>query len=295
MRIPKIIHVVPRYQITDKPTIQRCERAWESWAWLYNTAGVVPAHIWDIERDSRSIGEPRVLPFVVDVFNKGIGHTIHTDDIIFFTNDDIIIHPMALHEIRRHVMLYEAGTIRRVDINTRPGTKRSHLLPMLCEPPARFMELGIPHCGRDGFVFTVDWYLRHRNDIPDFIIGAPFWDLWFAAYVRLQKGYRHQGINAYYDNMPGCEVADGILIHEMHIGKWEHGTDEDRNRRPANAHNQKLFFKWCNEYWPDMTWEKVRQQRFHLGAINRYRKLAEYVGYSTNELALNLQETYELK
>jgi len=71
VKLPRIIHLVPRYDITDENALTRCRRAWESWSWLYNAAHVVPAHIWEIKRDSRSIGDSRILPFLVDVFANG--------------------------------------------------------------------------------------------------------------------------------------------------------------------------------------------------------------------------------
>jgi len=129
-----------------------------------------------------------------------------------------------------------------------------------------------------------------RMDIPDFIIGAPYWDIWMAAYMRLYKGFRLNSLNSLYDNLPGCELPDGLIIHQAHMSKWKSGSKAEQNKRPSNQYNRKLFQQWCDECWPNMTMDQVDSQKFHVGAIARYRRLAELHKHTQQSLAQRLED-----
>jgi hypothetical protein len=273
MKDVKIIHCVSRREIADEFTLARCRRAWESWQYLYTLGGVEKAHCWKMPRDARAIGDKRDLPYLKDALRFGMNRADSEEDVVFFSNDDVIFHPYTLPEIKRHIVLYEAGSMRRVDIDTTKQPTRDAVfeLPPLYSPPYKFMAVGWPHLGRDAFVFTVAWLNRHWDRIPDFLLGSPCWDMCMAALIRTLKGYRLDKLADMYDNWLGCELPDGLCIHESHEAAWTQKDNIDTS--PANNYNRELLNNWLRLYWPLINIHTIAKHEWPKGAIVRYLQL----------------------
>lgn len=280
MKFPTIFHVVPRREISDAETMSRCVKAYDSWNWLYKVGDVVPMHVWKVDRNAMSIGSDRDLPFLKDVLKHGVDACRDPFDVVFFTNDDVIIHPLAISEIKRHMQFWQAGSMRRVDIDLRDG-KRT--MPPLYSAPVHFIEIGWPHLGRDGFVFNAGWIKHHWNRIPDFLIGAWGWDVWVAAFIRLMRGYSNLNCSSMYDTYHDCELPDGLIIHEAHTSKWTEG--KDWHDQPENKHNRTLFEESRKALFPKLTMEKMDKHDWPKSALIRYPRYMEWSKYTVETIA----------
>lgn len=280
MKQPTIFHVVPRRNLADEATISRCIKAFDSWNWLYRTANVEPKHVWKVKRNAQSIGSDRDLPFLKDVLKVGMDACVDPFDVVFFTNDDVIVHPLSIAEIKRHLQFYQAGSMRRVDIDTRDGRPP---MPPLYMPPIYFIERGWPHLGRDGFVFNAGWLKQHWQRIPDFIIGAWGWDVWLASFIRLMRGHSNLTCSSLYDSYHDCELPDGLIIHEAHTSKWTEG--DDWQNKPANKHNRKLFDESQKVLFPKLVMDKVDKHDWPRAALIRYPHYMEWCKYTVETIA----------
>lgn len=277
---PKVIHAVARRTITDDATLARCKPAWESWNWLYKLGGVIPAHYWSYKRDARDIGDPRDLPYFKDILEHGLSYATSPYDVIFWTNDDNILHPVALEEIRRHVALHDCGTASRVELKIDPS-----LLPEMYHPVTKFMEIGEPHVGRDILAFSVGWLERHWDMIPDFICGGWGWDLCMAALVRFVHGYKNVKVQDFFDIWPGCEMPYGLVMHIYHSPKWKEDEAKAGVEQPCNVHDRRLFEQWKKLYWPSLDMSKLTDFVWPVSAIIRSVRLQEHYDYQWTHLA----------
>lgn len=284
MRDPKIIHVVPRRLNMSFETAERCEKAFDSWNWLYKVGGVIPRHQWSFKRDASSIGVQSDLPFLKDSFEYGLEIADHPLDIILYTNDDVILHPMIVDELKRHMSFYPAATCRRVDIETRKS-QGGEPIPPLYNPPIVFVERSWPHLGRDAVAFHAGWIKAHWNKIPDFLIGAPYWDIMFAVLVRAMRGRKTASVNELYMTFNDCEMPDGLVIHECHESEWK--ADPAWSDKPTNKHNSALFDRFRKSYCPRLTIAAVDNQKWSTEALMRYPKYLAWKGL-TYEKAIGM-------
>lgn len=245
-----MIHVVPRRKISDEGSLRRHRFALSSWQLAYDFKVLQPCHVWETDRDATSIGCQRRVPFLKDVIEVGIDRCNDDKDVILFTNDDVAIHPILVSECWRHVRLYGAGAIRRVNINVEGGVP----MPPLTANPTEFIAASWPDLGRDGIVFTKGWWNRHKDLFPDFLIGVPCWDLCFAILLRVLKGMdlRPYQLKSLYDRVEECDLPDGLLIHEPHDSDWQRFSET-----PSNAWNSKLFDDFISKYWSSCDLKQV--------------------------------------
>ena len=232
----RIFHLTERHHISDTSEIQRRVRVWESWKHLY-LAGVVPVHYWaPFKRTALSVGDKKPLPFLKDAINKAL--CVASDgDILIITNDDNVIHPMAIDESRRHISLYPCGCARRTEF------KNSHM-PPLSVLPVNSATCGDQHIGRDLFVFEVGWLRQRMNDIPDFLLGAQLWDIWMMAWIRRQFGHPTTNDNWGY-SFKGSELPEGIVWHQWHKSTWSNESrDGNEITLPSNLWNKALYDQW---------------------------------------------------
>lgn len=280
MKAPTIFHVVPRRNLKDETSKARCVKAFDSWNWLYKIGSVVPVHVWKVERSATSIGDKRDLPYLKDVLNEGLKQSTQPSDIILFTNDDVILHPMILQEINRFTSLFHAGSMRRVEIDTRGNNIP---LPPLYSNPVDFIDRGFPHIGRDAFVFHAGWLTHNFNLIPDFLLGAWGWDVCVACLIRLMRGHRTANVNSLYDNLDDCELPDGLVIHEMHESEWTKGTDW--KDQPSNKHNQTLFYAWIKKFCPGLKLEAIEKHDWPKSVLIRSAMLMTIKKQTTEAIA----------
>lgn len=200
--------------------------------WISHYAeGVVPVHCHEYRRTARTeLNDPRDLPFLRDIIDAGAAQAEHDSDLIVWTNSDIGLGIgvfLALHE---STLEHGCTSMRRTESN------------------------GQPHMGRDLFAFRKGWWIRHRDEVPDYVIGAPYFDLGLVALIR-----RHCGIetvstkaNMIEDFYPADTPPPGAL-HESHVSEWLRPRHQTL---PSVLHNKRLFYEWAQRYAPEMKFSK---------------------------------------
>jgi hypothetical protein len=158
-----------------------------------------------IERDARSIGDPRPLPMLKEMLTKAVKFS-QGRDIIIWTNDDVQI--LDLNKIKSHVARFGAVGIRR-------------------DPS---------HMGRELFAFRWDWLVDRLYHFPDCAVASPWFDLAVAAWIRKQFGWVSTMDNFIEDRYPAEIPNDGILYHPPHDSSWTGNMG-----MPASTWNQRIF------------------------------------------------------
>lgn len=202
----RIIHVV---NIHGEEARHQAARA--SWEPFYSQ-GMVPCHIERLFRDARTIGDERPLPFLRDLLLAGLLRAQRRHDIILWSNDDVAFLP-GMATWAERVETTSAQSMRRDEPN---------------------------HIGREVFCFTAHWLRTHWTKIPDYILGAPCFDLALAAQIRKHHGIKSTMANLHED-IPPAETSDRFAHHSPHPSSWA-GAKE--NTHPANRHNKRLANQW---------------------------------------------------
>jgi len=168
-------------------------------------------------RNATSIGHSKRLPFLRDVLEVGLKAS-GPGDAVVWTNSDIALAP-GIVEWAERTAPFGIVTMRRD-------------------------EQG--HCGRDAVLFSHEWLKANLADMPDYIIGAPIFDLGLAAMSRYQRGIKSRMSNIGMD-FPPCDAVERLCLHEPHPQNWE-------NDSPAARHNGAEFSKYLKHKAPDMGW-----------------------------------------
>lgn len=225
---PKLIHCVERHPHTSNEARIRTLTAIKSWEYLYNTGQMVPMHYSRYRRDSSEVGDDRKLPFWKDVIAYGLT-AANTQDIIVFTNDDTILHPQVAVAVRRALQTTSAVSSHRCEymLNQPPNLN----------PNAPLFRESSKTIGRDLFAFRVPWLVEHWHEIPDFIIGAPAWDIIMAMLIRHTQGATQINLGKYQQCWE-CELPIGFVGHIWHEPVWNQQSIQQTSK--ANAHNNLL-------------------------------------------------------
>lgn len=163
-------------------------------------------------KSAKDVGDVRDLPLLRDMLTEAMKSAPHSEDIVIWSNGDNGFAPGAFEKFKRHAALYGAFSIRR-DAN---------------------------HIGRDVFGFTKAWLMAHIDQIPDFYMGAPAFDLVLAAIIRRTRGIVSTKYNLRLDFFP-CELEPGLVTHEDHPSRW---AGENEHKFPANLINMTLLREW---------------------------------------------------
>jgi hypothetical protein len=183
-----------------------------TWEYVYGQ-GVVPIHLSDYPRDSTQIGDPRKLPYFKDVLSRALGASKSGLDKIIWTNDDVGLATGIVEWAMESVEADGALSMRRDESG---------------------------HIGRDLFAFTAEWLRREFDAIPDYIQGAPCFDLALAAQIRRFHGIHSTLENLMNDIWP-AETPHRYALHEPHPSSWA-GVNE--NTYKANLWNKRLANEW---------------------------------------------------
>jgi len=213
----RVIHVVHMHGKTD-----RHYRAQSTWplAWSESTVTNLCSG-WG--RTAREIKDPRALPYLSDIFKSALELAQSEDDCVVWINDDVELKPGSLEELRKHVLIWDAVSMRRLE----PGVEDVHM-------------------GRELFAFRAGWLRLHLPKIPDYFIGTEAFDLGVAAYIRQTRGIASTFRNFSTDFFP-CELPAGMALHEPHESSWA-----SMMTSPANVHNRKLFRDWAVRNQPTL-------------------------------------------
>lgn len=189
--------------------------------------GIIPVHVQGLSRDAKTeLGDPRSLPFLKDILwaaipadSAGCGN-----HIVVWTNADIGFAPGVADVIRKHVGEHGCASMRRTESD------------------------GDGHPGRDLFAFTVDWLHAHWDEFPDYVIGAPVFDLGVTAMIR--KFHKLPFSLALMDkDMHPADMKSGFALHQSHDPEWQVSNIDSV---PSVAHNKKLFRAWAKKYAPEI-------------------------------------------
>jgi glycosyltransferase involved in cell wall biosynthesis len=242
----RLFHCVERHSEPHNEQRNRKATAWTSWKTLYD-AGVIPCTLYENEypRSAFDIGERRHLPYLKDVLARGMRQAT-PDDIIFFTNDDNVLHPELPEMLRYHVSLYECCSSQRCEF-------RDISMPALDGPPAAFAKTGnLNHMGRDLLAFTKRWLEAHWEEIPDFILGCSDWDLCLAALIRNHFKIRTTRQNLEHVMFP-AEIPRGYIAHSFHDAHWN--RPDYINKAPGQLYNRTLFMDWAKTHAPHLKFD----------------------------------------
>lgn len=233
-RALKFVHAVERHVNGDLEALRRSTAALRSWVALYKTKRMTPAHLWehDYPRSSKSMDDPRGLPFLKDVLVEGMTKA-GPDDVIVLTNDDTLLRPGVLEALETKLKSVDAcGSFR---LNFERGQ-----VPDAKAPLEAVLKLGKPDLGRDLFAFRKQWLKDHWFNLPDFLLGELEWDLVMSVMVRRSAGIFTSRKNI-VEPMPACEIERGYVLHEKHEAAWVSGAQK---QSPSKIWNKRLAIEW---------------------------------------------------
>lgn len=145
------------------------------------------------------------LPYLKDILDIGYSYCKSDNDIILYTNSDIGL-------VRQHIIFPENNFFcvrKNVD---KLGSYTS-------EDLANINYENSINC--DIFGITKKWYEEHRDEIPDFLIGSPTWDLCMLLLIQGER-------------------IDNICYHVKHESEWK-----QNQKHPKHLRNKKLFTNFC--------------------------------------------------
>jgi hypothetical protein len=219
---PRIVHVwsAPSRDRMDENTLRRTAVARQSWRQEYKMTGRwIPApfkrHL--ANRDSRSVGDSRSVPFIRDMIDQAIQSARDGSDIIALTNADVCFTPGITGWILEAVPRQGAAFANRFDF---PRIDR------LCVSEADVLTSGIRFHGTDAVFFTVDWWALHGGEFPDMLLGREHWDEVFRQLIKRYNGVEleaaiyHEKHGAFWDSEQGKSVNLGNLYNKNLINEW---------------------------------------------------------------------------
>jgi hypothetical protein len=225
---PNIFHVVDVFGSSPRHIEARA-----TWMHAY-AGGVLPVHVSGYPRDAKTeLGDPRALPFLKDLLKAALDQTTQGNDIIVWTNSDIGFFDGAAEAIRAHLDGKPVGatSMRRTESN------------------------GERHMGRDLFAFKAGWLMDHWDELPDYVIGAPAFDLGLVAMIRKYEGEDLPATtkkNMLLD-FPPADMPSGFALHQSHASEWDVNNVDSV---PSVRHNKRLFHEWAKKYAPEIKFSK---------------------------------------
>lgn len=220
---PVVFHVVDAFGSDARHHVAQA-----TWGAAY-AEGMVPIHVKATSRDAKTeLGDPRPLPFLKDVLQVALEESKNPDDVIVWSNSDIGFKAGAVAVIAAHVRQYGAASMRRTESS------------------------GKGHPGRDVFAFTAQWLRDHWIEFPDYVQGAPVFDLGLVAMIR--RFHRLPAtLKNIAEDMAPADMTPGYALHESHAPEWQ---VPNMDSVPSVAHNKKLFREWAKRYAPEIAFSK---------------------------------------
>jgi hypothetical protein len=174
------------------------------------------------------------LPYLKDILDIGYYHCLNDNDIILYTNSDIGL-------VNSNVQFPNNNFFSVRKNVEKIGTYTSSDLELI----------GYEHSVNcDVFGITKKWYKENRNQIPDFLIGSPTWDL---CLLILLNGER----------------IDNICYHVRHDSKWKGEIQNSKHLR-----NRQLFTDFCQQRGIQIISDNGR-----ILSNNFYKYMANNLGY----------------
>lgn len=208
-----MVHIFQDFDATGE-TKRRQDLARETWERECRDVWH-PVGVRGLPRTAHTIGDPRDMYFIKDVIDAGL-KGFPPDTRCMFTNTDTCIRDGLTAEIQR--LTGEAYYSHRRDFTRleRPLTVNE-------------IETGTWYAGSDLFVFTVRWWMAHRDEMPDMILGAEGWDKILRTLVK---------------DTGGGEIHL-CCYHERHGSIWE--REGNRENDPSNKYCRILARDWLRK------------------------------------------------
>jgi hypothetical protein len=209
-----IWHVYSVYKPDDAATIRRHENAMATWGGRHAQCFGIPVNGKNSRIDK---SDARNLPYVADLFDAACS-TARPEDIILYTNADIMLCREALGAVRKMMELFPCCYSRRAEFteDVAPGLRRHQIS-------------SVPQwAGVDLMAFTPEWWAGARSDLPSMFVGAEGWD----AVMRWQM----------HKTSPVCEILPAICYHQSHTGTWSLNINS-----PAQTHNRSVCADWARQ------------------------------------------------
>jgi hypothetical protein len=168
-----IYRVFSNYTLSE-PRIKNAIKSW-------NNKNIINIPVEDFQLKRHIDG----LPFLKDIIDIGYSKCTNDDDVILYTNTDV-----GLVEDFQNFPKQNFFSVRK-NVKEIKNYKRDEIKDILYET--------VLCC--DTFGITKKWYEQNKNNIPDFIIGSPSWDI---AFLYIIDGIR----------------LDNITFHVKHNPKW---------------------------------------------------------------------------
>ena len=214
-----LVHLWSQYWPVDSETQRRQTVAQSSWAKQpWHDRPVVNAELNRVWRENG-----RSVPYIRDLFDAGC-ERFKDDDIICYTNSDIIMRSDACFQIAAVMQATDAAYGYRFDFHHRLGKV----------PVDSQFSSGVMYPGSDLVAFRVRWWTAHRHTMPDMVIAH-------EAYDPVLRTLIDQSCKETAPN----EIV-GICCHERHSGPdhWENPANRYRLKgQLLNLALAKSFFK----------------------------------------------------
>jgi len=124
------------------------------------------------------------LPFVNEIIDVAISeYNLNSKDIIILSNNDVYPVDSFINHLDLHY--FTKGDI--------PFYLFRRDCKQLVKPYEKYIRLNTTiYPGRDTFVFTVDWWLKNKNEYPEMLYGGEFWDYIFSKLIEIHNGCHYQ-------------------------------------------------------------------------------------------------------
>lgn len=218
---PTIYHVWTGSS-TNEDSVRRHNVAAMTWAREAGTYGKwVDCRVTEdiLSRSAQDFGDPAQLPYIHDMMDLACSKAA-ANDILLITNADISLVPGMAHEISRKCTAVGSAFCYRWDFPR-----------IITHITRKDISSGQWYVGADLFACTKEWWMKHRANLPPFVIGRECWDWVFRKLIEITGG---------------SEIPQGIY-HEKHTSQWE------VNRKLAgNLHNRSYARAWLTHHKIDL-------------------------------------------
>lgn len=207
-------------------TEPRHMKAQASWNALYEAEGIIGRPFPRGGRDAKlTVKDPRPLPYLKDIIEAGIPDGALDTDIVLWGNSDLGFAPGIGAVLRQHIGEHKCASMRRTESN------------------------GRGHPGRDLVAFTVGWWRENGGKFPDYIIGAPIFDLGIVALFRRFHKLPALTLKGLDDDLHPADMVPGYALHESHEPEWQVPRVDNV---PSVKWNRSQFLNWAHKYCPEI-------------------------------------------
>lgn len=188
-------HVYQYFPVTNAETLRRqavAEATWRHMQSQHVDWTMMPIDMGQLPR-SFADSNNRTLPYINDIIESAAAK-LSVNDWIFFTNSDTCLTPDVYRDLQRFAATNTPAYFHRQDFGriNAPMTRAQ-------------MQDGRFYVGKDAFWFSKRWWLEHRAEFPDMLLGGEAWDAVLSD-IMIRSGGR---------------IMTHAIYHERHASTWE--------------------------------------------------------------------------